>query len=279
MWAEKTNKTFMDEQYAEFIANHTGFYTATSTSHMVLFSVPMLHGTGVTALLSRFRAADATRYLRDGIDAATSAAYERQHEILLANFATNESAVDENYTSGKSSILVKPLSRGYVEARSGNIWDAPTVNHRTFSHPIDLENVLASLKMARRILNAPEMRPLNPVETAPGLHVQSDEELKTWIRGNMSPGGAHMCCSVPMGSVLDSKMRVLGLRGLRVVDTSSWPMIPGGHTTQVSPPSSRCGVSPRSDIDDSKCTAYAVAERAADLIKADAAVRVRRDSV
>ena len=233
MWSEKTNKTFMDAQYAEFIANKTGYYTATSTSHMVLLSVPMLHGSNTEALLARFRKTDAAQFLRSEIDGISTNAYKRQHSILLENFATNESAVDENYTSGKSSILVKPLSRGYVEARTNNIWDPPTVNHRTFSHPLDMENVLASLRMARRILNAKEMKPLNPVETAPGLRMQSDDDLKEWIRENMSPGGAHMCCSVPMGSVLDTRMRVLGLNGLRVVDTSSWPMIPGGHTTQV----------------------------------------------
>ena len=233
MWVEKTNKTFIDEQYAQFIANHTGWYTTTSTSHMLLLSVPMLHGSNTEALLARFRTQDASQYLRAGIDDTTAKAYKRQQDILLTNFATNESAVDENYTSGRTSVLVKPLSRGYVEARTSNIWDAPTVNHRTFSHPLDIENVLAALRASRRILNAPEMAPLKPVETAPGLRVQSDDDLRSWIRENQSPGGAHMCCSVPMGTVLDSRLRVLGVKGLRVVDTSSWPMIPGGHTTQV----------------------------------------------
>lgn len=233
MWSQKLNKTFMDEQYAEFIANRTGYYTATSNSHMVLLSVPMLHGGDAKSLLSRFRAQNPKQYLRPEIDDASADAYKRQHDILLDSMATNETAVDENYTGGKASILVKPLSRGFVEATSDNIWDPPTVNHRTFSHPIDLENVIASLRMSRRILAAPETKPLNPIEISPGAHVQTDKELAAFIRANMTPGGAHMCCSAPMGTVLDSKLRVLGVKNLRVVDASSWPIIPGGHATQV----------------------------------------------
>jgi choline dehydrogenase len=232
MWSLKDNKTWYDEQYDLHLSQGKGYLTATSDNHMALLSARMLHGDKTDSLLSQYHD-NPSRYLRAGVDKTTAGTFTRQHEILMASFATDNQAVDENSHLGTRTILVKPLSRGYIEAKTRNIWDPPAINPRTFSHPLDMENVLASIKYARRILATTEMIPLNPVETRPGLNVTSDDDLREFIRDNMNPGGAHGCCTVPMGPVLDSRMKVQGIEGLRVVDSSSWPMIPGAHSTLV----------------------------------------------
>lgn len=89
------------------------------------------------------------------------------------------------------------------------------------------------------------------LETSPGPQVTGDEELLVWIRQTMTPTFFHSSCSCPMGKreeggVVDAKLRVYGVKGLRIVDASVFPMIPATHISG---------------------TVYAVAERAADLVK------------
>jgi choline dehydrogenase len=208
-----------------------GYLTTTSDNRIVLLSVSMLHGDA--GKLAKYDGGT-TQYLRAGTHKDYEKAYRRQHELLLASMATEDLAVAENSQLGVRTILVKPLSRGHVAARTADIWDPPAVNHRTFAHPLDLENVIGSLRFGRRILATPDVAGLDPVETAPGPAVQSDGEFETYVRAGMSAGGAHGCCAAAMGTVLDAQMRVRGVRGLRVIDTSAWPMIPGSHAMLVS---------------------------------------------
>lgn len=235
MWRDKTNKTWLDDQYQLYLKNQTGYYTVTSDNNMVLLSFSMLHGKGAKSLLSKFKCKDASKYLRPGVDEATTEAYRRQHALILSSMATENQGVDEKTSLGQRIVFAKPLSRGFVRAKSTSIWDAPTINHRTLSHPLDLKNMLASLRMTRKIMDTTEMAPLEPIETDPGLEAEDDEALIEFIREKMNPGDAHGCCAAPLGTVLDREMRVLGVAGVRVVDTSSWPIIPGAHAAQVSP--------------------------------------------
>ena len=235
MWKDKTNKTWLDDQYELYLKNQTGYYTVTGDNNMVLLSFSMLHGDKAKPLLSKFKCRDASKYLRPEVDEATAESYRRQHALILSSMATENQGVDEKTSLGQRIVFAKPLSRGFVRAKSTSIWDAPTINHRTFSHPLDLENMLASIRMTRKIMGTVEMAPLEPVETDPGLEVDDDEGLIEFIREKMSPGDAHGCCAAPLGTVLDGEMKPRGVTGVRVVDTSSWPIIPGAHAAQVSP--------------------------------------------
>jgi hypothetical protein len=233
MWRDKTNKTWMDAEWQKYLDTNTGYYTSYADNHMTLLTGPQLFGDKLDPVLSRYRDEDPAKYLRPGTSEPVKDAYRRLVNLTIDSIATGQVAVAEFIGLSRISVLVKPLSWGYVDATSANIFDEPAVAHRTFSHPLDLDVVLASLKMSRRMLARPEMAPLSPIETNPGLKVQGDEELVAWIRANMNAGAAHGCCAVPRGTVLDSGFSVKGMQGLRVVDTSSWPMIPGAHASQV----------------------------------------------
>jgi len=225
----------MDLEWQQYLDTHSGYYTSYSDNHMTLLTGPQLFGEDLDSLIAKYRDDDPAKYLRQGAEQRVIDSYRRQVNITLESIAAGQVAIAEFIGLGRISVLIKPLSQGFIEAPSENIFDSPAVAHRTFSHPLDLEIVLASLKMSRRMLAHQGMASLTPVETSPGLNDQSDDELVEWIRNNMSPGGAHGCCSVPRGTVLDDGFSVREVRGLRVVDTSSWPMIPGAHTSQVSP--------------------------------------------
>lgn len=234
MWRDKTNKTWMDEQYELYMTNHTGYYTITGDNNMILLSFSMLHGDRAKPLLAKFKHANARSYLRPDVDDPTADSYERQHVLIMSSLETENQGVDEKTSLGHRNVFAKPLSRGFIRAKSTSIWDTPAINHRTLSHPLDLENMLASVRMTRRIMSTDEMAALEPVETDPGLEVDDDDGLIEFIREKMSPGGAHGCCAAPLGTVLDGEMKVRGVKGVRVVDTSSWPIIPGAHAAQVS---------------------------------------------
>lgn len=234
MWREKTNKTWMDDQYELYLKNQTGYYTVTGDNNMVLLPFSTLHGEQAKPLLSKFKCRDARKYLSPDVDETTAKAYRRQHALILSSMTTDNQGVDEKTSLGQRIVFAKPLSRGFVRAKSTSIWDTPTINHRTFSHPLDLENMLASVRWTRKIMGTEEMAPLEPVETDPGLEVEDDAGLEDFIREGMNPGDAHGCCAAPLGTVLDTEMRVRGVTGIRVADTSSWPIIPGAHANQVS---------------------------------------------
>jgi choline dehydrogenase-like flavoprotein len=128
---------------------------------------------------------------------------------------------------------MRPLSRGYVEAKSSRPGDAPAINPRYLSEETDRRAIIGGLRLARRIFAAPVLRRFVREETLPGMQVQTDDELLDYARRN---GGTcyHASCTCMMGahpmSVVDSELRVHGLDGLRVIDASVMPAVTSTNT-------------------------------------------------
>ena len=128
---------------------------------------------------------------------------------------------------------MRPLSRGYVEAKSNRPGEAPAINPRYLSEEPDRRAIIGGLRMARRIFAAPAAKAVRPEESLPGLQVQSDDELVDYARRN---GGTcyHASCTCMMGqhpmAVVDDELRVHGLDGLRVIDASVMPAVTSTNT-------------------------------------------------
>jgi len=128
---------------------------------------------------------------------------------------------------------MRPLSRGYVEARSNRPGDMPAINPRYLSEEADRRAIIGGLRMARRIFAAPPLKQFVREETLPGNQIQSDDELLDYARRN---GGTcyHASCTCMMGShamaVVDDELKVHGLEGLRVIDTSVMPAVTSTNT-------------------------------------------------
>ena len=128
---------------------------------------------------------------------------------------------------------MRPLSRGYVEAKSNRPGEAPAINPRYLSEESDRRAVVGGLRFARRIFAAPALQQFVREETLPGMQVQTDDELLDYARRNGSTC-YHASCTCMMGShamsVVDSELRVHGIDGLRVIDASVMPAVTSTNT-------------------------------------------------
>jgi len=163
-----------------------------------------------------------------------------------------------------SWIVLKAHTRntaGTVALRSSDPCEPPLINFRYFDEgndkaEEDLNSVVDGIKFVRRISADLKRDKLIAEERLPGDHVQSDAELRDFVRQNA--WGHHASCSCPIGprekgGVLSSDFRVHGTKALRVVDASVFPRIPGFFIASA---------------------VYMIGEKAADVILADSSKRI-----
>jgi choline dehydrogenase len=144
---------------------------------------------------------------------------------------------------------------GEVVLRSNDPRDPPLIDFNYFEEGNDttgedLDSVVAGIRFARKLTAKLKAEGLIAEEELPGDARQSDDELKDYVRTNA--WGHHASCTCPIGpresgGVVDSHFRVHGTEGLRVVDASVFPRIPGFFIVSA---------------------VYMVAEKAADVILA-----------
>jgi choline dehydrogenase len=130
---------------------------------------------------------------------------------------------------------LRPSSRGCVEIVSRHAADAPHISPRYLSTEEDRRNASSALRMTRRIVSMPALAPYRPKEYLPGPQYQTDEELAI-AAGIVGTTIFHPVGTCKMGraedpnAVVDERLRVRGVCGLRVVDASIMPTITSGNT-------------------------------------------------
>ncbi|MCM5682493.1 GMC family oxidoreductase N-terminal domain-containing protein [Schlegelella sp. S2-27] len=130
---------------------------------------------------------------------------------------------------------LNPTSRGFVRIRSPRLEDAPRIMANYLSTAEDRQVAADSLRVTRRIVEQPALQKYRPQEVKPGVQYQSDEELAT-LAGDIATTIFHPVGTCKMGrddddsAVVDARLRVRGVRGLRVVDASVMPTITSGNT-------------------------------------------------
>jgi choline dehydrogenase-like flavoprotein len=148
-----------------------------------------------------------------------------------------------------------PKQRGMVGLRSADPADGPHIVHQLLGNPGDLKTLIAASRRARDIAATDAMRPYVTGELMPGPQVQTDEEWIDYFR-TYAYRGEHPAGTCRMGTdklaVVDPQLKVHGVDGLRVVDTSVMPTLTSGHTNAPT---------------------IMIAERASDFIRAEANAR------
>ena len=131
---------------------------------------------------------------------------------------------------------LRPESRGEVRVTSPDPEAAPQIAPNYLSAENDRRVAAASLRLARRIAAAPAFQALKPQEYLPGPAVGDDDESLARAAGDIGTTIFHPVGTARMGlrgdpmAVVDERLRVFGIRGLRVADASVMPTIPSGNT-------------------------------------------------
>jgi choline dehydrogenase len=128
---------------------------------------------------------------------------------------------------------LRPESRGEIVLRSVDPREAPAIRPNYLSTETDRRVLRAGVRILRRIFAQPAFDLYRGRELAPGPAVQSDDEIDAWLRETADTvfhpvGSCRM--GADEGSVLDARLRVRGVRGLRVIDASSMPRMPSSNT-------------------------------------------------
>jgi len=130
---------------------------------------------------------------------------------------------------------LRPSSRGHVRIASSDSYSPPKITPNYLSTQQDRQVAAAALALTRRIVGAPALARYRPEEFKPGPRYRSEEELAE-AAGLIGTTIFHPVGTCRMGpstdplAVVDSRLRVNGVRGLRVVDASIMPFITSGNT-------------------------------------------------
>ncbi len=132
----------------------------------------------------------------------------------------------------------RPTSRGHIRIGSADPLAHPVITANAFSTDHDVAEMLAAVKFLRHIAAQPAMAPLIAEELRPGPAVDGDEALIADFR-QRSGTVYHPSCTARMGadpatSVVDARLRVHGLDGLRVIDAGAFPNLIAGNTNAPS---------------------------------------------
>ncbi|SPN99109.1 related to alcohol oxidase [Cephalotrichum gorgonifer] len=245
-------RTWADEVWA---ANRTGPYSIATGNLAAWLSYPVISAR-YDEIATRLEEQDHAAYLPEGTDSTVAAGYKAQMlsyaEALRANHTGFYNHAITASPSNGIIVDLHPLSRGTININPENPDAEPLVDYRALSNPLDAAIMADIIRFARSFYmdNAFNAQ-YDPVESQPGASVQTDEEMATYLARTLSPTEYHPAGTAAMlpkelGGVVDEDLRVYGVAGLRVADASIMPTLVGANTCQ---------------------TVYAIAEKAADLIK------------
>lgn len=128
----------------------------------------------------------------------------------------------------------KPKARGRIAIKSADVAEHPSILFNYLSHEDDIAAWRQCIRLTREIMAQPAMAPFCGDEIQPGLDITSDEAIDAWVRDNVE-SAYHPCGTCKMGqaddpsAVVDTEGRVIGLEGLRVIDSSIFPTVPYGN--------------------------------------------------
>ncbi|KAH7381528.1 hypothetical protein BKA66DRAFT_512428 [Pyrenochaeta sp. MPI-SDFR-AT-0127] len=254
-----SNATFAAEARKQYDAEKKGPLSS-PTAEFLLFLPLSTYSNSSSAIVSQATASKASDSLPADAPAEVQKGYEALYASLNKKLVAKDAAFLEIIPADGTMVLAlqHPYSRGSVKAVSSNIFDAPRAELGAFRNPLDLALLREGIKFARQLAKAPGLTDLAPFEIVPGTNITSDGDLDAYIKNSAfsisHPAGTCKMGPKAEGGVVDSELKVYGVQNLRVVDASVIPVLPASHTMT---------------------TVYAVAEKAADIIKGSKAFKVK----
>lgn len=226
------NPTFSAQQVELYLANRTGMLTQNGAGVIGWEKLPE----DLRATLSNNTLEGLSQLPTDWpeIEFLFLDAYSGYMSDLLTGAPT-----DGKLYCSSSTGLIAPFSRGNVTINSTDTADNPVVQPNLLGDPRDQEMAVAAFKRAREAFNNPAIAPVVIGEEAfPGRNVSTDAQILDFVK-NSGFTIYHASATNAMGlandtmAVVDSKARVIGVDGLRVVDISAFPFLLPGHPQGV----------------------------------------------
>lgn len=245
MPSDMLNPAFANQAAAEFnMTPARGPYTLAMSSTALYISLPNVTEEYMNIIKEMRRVADdgsAASHLPEGSHSNLIDGYKRQLHVLADLLENSEApSVEVPFATGTTMrpIILHPLSRGTVHLNLTDHLAQPILDYRAGSSPIDFSIHIAHLRWLRKVLDTPTMRKYGAVAVSPDPAIQSDEDLKAFVKESMVLSHMHPCCTAAMlprnlGGVVGPDLKVHGAAGLRVVDISILPFLPSAHTSST----------------------------------------------
>ncbi|HET6184157.1 MAG TPA: choline dehydrogenase [Acetobacteraceae bacterium] len=176
-----------------------------------------------------------------------------QYHFAHASYASAASRILDREPGMTMTVYqCRPESKGSIHAKSADPMESPAIRPNFLAEEVDRRVLIDGMKIGRRIINNPAMDRYRAYEMNPGEAVQTDDEWLAFARAN-GQTTYHVIGTCKMGqdrmAVVDERLRVLGITGLRVADASVMPTMVSGNTNAA---------------------VIMIAEKAADMIREDA---------
>jgi choline dehydrogenase len=157
--------------------------------------------------------------------------------MFMPFLATPDYKLDKRAGITLTVHQLRPESTGSIHVKSRDPQVAPAINFNFLSASLDREVLLENMRIARRVMEAPALGWVKLSEFAPGKDVQSDQDLLDWV-SRSAETAYHPVGTCKMGSdrmaVVDDRLRVRGIEGLRIADASIMPTLTSGNTNAPS---------------------------------------------
>ncbi|KAK4153497.1 hypothetical protein C8A00DRAFT_33725 [Chaetomidium leptoderma] len=250
------NATFSAWADTVWAANRTGPNSLATGNAAAWLPFPVISPRSAD-ISSALAAQNHTLYLPADTDPTVAAGYRAQMLSYASALKENSTAFYNLVLTGGATngivVDLHPLSRGTVNIDVSDPYNKePLVDYRALSNPMDVDIMTDLIKFTRRYhLDNPMTKEWAATELSPGASTQTDAQFADYLAETLSPSEFHpagTCAMMPreLGGVVDEELKVYGVQGLRVVDAATMATLVGGNTCQ---------------------TVYAIAEKAADLIR------------
>ncbi len=156
-----------------------------------------------------------------------------QLHLINAPFSDHGRKQLKMHAFGLHMCALRPESRGHIGLKSADPADRPLIQPNSLAAENDLRTLRDSVKIARKIMAQPAFDPYRGEELNPGAAATTDADIDSFIR-RTAITIYHPVGTAKMGNdrlaVVDSQLRVRGIKSLRVVDASIMPTLVGGNT-------------------------------------------------
>jgi choline dehydrogenase-like flavoprotein len=208
-------------------------YKLTRGGHNVWLRGPGLYASALRYFVLRQGALTNSTFDLGGFVKSMSGLDRPDGQIGVGLFSFGPKGVSDHPGMTMFGYFLRPESQGRIEIRSPDPDAAPFIDANYLATETDRAHTISLIRTIRRIGAQPALAPFIVAEVLPGAQVTSDDDL---IEASFTYGtsGYHVAGTCRMGSdacaVLDPELRVRGVKGLRVVDTSIMPALISGNT-------------------------------------------------